>query len=104
MASEEIGRDFLKAATSAEDLESATDVLSSISSHLTEEEKADFGLQLLDAIRDENDEQVKSVLEGWSMSVLVRTHPDSARQRKEYDNLQRSGELWEGVDFDSLVR
>lgn len=94
----EPGSEFLERLVESKEPDAATGTLRFIAANLTEGERADFGLELLDAVREEGQGRVGYVIESWLMSVAVRIHPDSAAQRKEWDNLYTSGELFVGAD------
>ena len=71
-----------------------------IRSQLTDDERDDFGLELLDAARS-NAAEFQSVLGTWYMTAHLRTHPDYDVQKKEYENLVMSGELTLGLQLGS---
>ncbi len=65
---------------------------------LDEYERSSFGLELLDAARKDAAD-LNQVVACWTLTVAARSHPDFAVQRKEYDNLKLSGDLFEGTEL-----
>jgi hypothetical protein len=84
-----------------DDLDYVASVFECIKANLTPEERSTFGVELLDAVRNDTSE-FSHVLGAWIVTSTIRTHPDYARQTKEFDNLVSSGELWDGVDREAL--
>lgn len=84
-----------------EQLDTLGSVFDCIRANLSTEERRDFGLELLDAARNDAT-QFSHVLGAWVVTSTIRTHPDYGWQTKEFNNLVSSGELWEGVDREQL--
>lgn len=84
-----------------EELDTLGSVFECIRSNLSADERRDFGLELLDAARNDAT-QFSHVLGAWVVTSTIRTHPDYLAQTKEFDNLVSSGELWDGIDRQAL--
>ena len=80
-----------------EDIDQIARVLDFITSQLTDQERDQFALELLDATRHKDERELRELLTAWFVSVHVSQHPDFRRQFKEYQNLVQSGELLAGV-------
>jgi exoribonuclease II len=59
--------------------------------HLTEDERDDFALDLMDAVR--SGEDFNDAFHPWWLTAAIRQHPDYAWQKKEYENMKSSGDL-----------
>lgn len=76
------------------------DFLEQLSGSLNEEERSHFGVEVMDAVRENDMEQFVNVVDAWWFTVRVRNHPDYRVQLKEYWNLYTSGELFEGSNLE----
>lgn len=69
---------------------------------LDEHERTDFGVELMDCVRNGGGDHLEEVVHAWFFTAQIRSHPDYAWQKKEYENLQSSGELMASVEAAQL--
>ena len=83
----------------ATEAKAVAEALERITSLLNDEERALFGVELLDAARHPNAVELTRLINDWAMTAFIRTHPQFEPQTKEYLNLVQSGELFSGTDL-----
>ncbi len=66
---------------------------------LSAEDRKRFIVQFDRAAATGDGDAAKNLVESWYVTLVVRHSPDHDRQVKEFDNLARSGDLFEGTPF-----
>lgn len=80
-------------------IEELSRLVDTIRDGLDDQERTDFAIELMDCVRRADGMlQLNQALHDWGFTTRLRQHPDYAWQKKEFENMQASGELMIGAE------